>query len=371
VIYRKVALVDMDSYFASVEGVKNPILKRRPLAVVGGGKNPIVLSANYLAKIHGVKTGMIYSEAKKLCKNILFVKADYPQYEFTTLKLLEIIENFFPVYKEASIDEVYIAVDVFEDGVEKLKILKDEIKLRLGLSCTIGVGPNPVIAKSACEIAKPDGFLVVDDLNEFAKQLPIKDIPGVGKKSQKVFKEIGIETLEDFLKNGGISEKLRELVLKEYTEPEFFKHVPPKSIGHSLSLDKEIKSFEELYAVFNYLLFGIYSKLIRGRYGAKNVALYIKDRFGAFSLSHNLAVHTNDFFLLSKVVEDIAKKLYRNYPISKIGISLNNLKIIDSVQCSLFWEEYQRKYEKLAAVGNGLNNTFLSGYFILKSKKII
>lgn len=374
-LYKSVALLDMDSYFASVEESKNPSLRGKPFAVIGNGERPIVISANYVAKSFGVKTGMVITEAKKLCPKIIFVKADFSQYEFTTLKIIQLVEKYFPVYKEASIDEVYIAVDVVGnvfEGLARLKELKEEIKERLNLTCTVGVGKNPIIAKSACEVAKPDGFFVVEDFENFAKELPIKNVVGVGKESAKVLEEFGIETLGQFLDEKrleGLSgfQKLKALILKEYTEPEFFKFVPPKSVGHSLSLDRHVNNLDELLEVYKYLTFGLYSKLLRGKMGAKSVSLYLKDRFGSFSISRSFVFHTNDFLLISKVIESLAERLFRGYPVSKVGISLNNLKVINGIQDSLFWTEEQRKFEKLSE----LDNVFFGGYFVLRGKKIV
>ncbi len=371
-IYKKVALLDMDSYFASIEESKNPSLRGRPIAVIGNGERPIVISANYMAKSSGVKTGMVITDAKKVCPKIIFVKADFSHYEFTTLKIVQLVEKYFPVYKEASIDEMYIALDSVENGINRLISLKEEIKEKLSLKCTIGVGQNPIVAKSACEVAKPDGFFVVDDFYEFAKSLPIKNVSGIGKESMKLLEEFKIETLGEFLKEKKIDgvgsfQKLKTLILKEYTEPEFFKFVPPKSVGHSLSLDKHAKDLNELIEVYKYLTFGLYAKLLRGRLGAKSVSLYLKDRFGSFSISRSFIYYTNDFFLISKVVENLVEKLFRGYPVSKIGISLNNLRVIDGVQSTLFWDDYQKRFERLSE----LENVFFAGYFVLKGKKIV
>jgi DNA polymerase-4 len=375
VLYKCVALLDMDAYFASVEEAKNLSLRGRPFAVIGNGERPIVISANYVAKSFGVKTGMVITKARKLCPKIIFVKADFSQYEFTTLKIIQLVEKYFPVYKEASIDEVYIAVDSIGDvsyGVERLKELKEEIKEKLNLTCTVGVGRNPIIAKSACELAKPDGFFVVQDFEEFAKDLPIKNVTGIGKESEKILEGLGIGTLEQFLNDkrlDGLSgfQKLKTLILKEYTESEFFKFVPPKSIGHSLTLDRHVSNLEELLEVYKYLTFGLYAKLLRGRMGAKSVSLYLKDRFGSFSISRSFIFYTNDFLLISKVVENLVEKLFRGYPVSKVGISLNNLKLIDGVQSSLFWDEQRKRFEKLAE----FENIFFGGYFVLRTKKIV
>jgi len=192
-VYKLVALLDMDSYFASIECAKNPALRNRPIAVIGIGEKTVITSANYLARSYGIKTGMNIKEAKKLCPKIIFLKADFPYYELTTLKIAQIIEKYFPVYKEASIDEFYIALDNVDSPIKRLGMLKDEIYESYSLKCTIGVGCNPYIAKLLAR-SQTDGFLVVDDVDSFSKGVDISKVLGIGKSTKHVLDELGIQT---------------------------------------------------------------------------------------------------------------------------------------------------------------------------------
>lgn len=368
-MFGKIALLDMDSYFASIECAKNPKLKNYPIAVVGNGEKTVITSANYKAKSFGVKTGMNLSEAKKICPNIIFVKADFSYYEFTTLKIVNIIDKYFPIYKEASIDEFYIALDNINSPMQRLKDLKDEIYEKLSLTCTIGIGKNPIIAKTACEYAKPNGFFVVDDFDDFSEKVHISLVPGIGSGSMKILKEYNIETLKEFLSNNNLPnsfDKLKYLILKDYTEPEFFKVNLPKSIGHYLTMDKKLESLEEVLEIGKYLLFGLYSKLVRHKMGAKSLAVYLKDSVGNFSISKSLGLYSNDYLVFSKVVEELYKSLYSGRPVSKIGLSLNNLRLLNYFQESLFWNEELKRFERLI----NINDTFFAGFFVLKQKKV-
>lgn len=359
----------MDSYFASIECAKNPKFRNYPIAVVGNGEKTVVTSANYIAKAFGVKTGMNLKEAKKLCPNVVFVRADFSYYEFTTLKITNIIDKYFPIYKEASIDEFYIALDNVSSPLQRLKDLKDEIYEKIFLTCTIGVGRNPIVAKTACEYAKPNGFFVVDDFEEFSEKIRIELVPGIGTNSSKILKEYHIETLKEFLSNNNLPslfDKLKYLILKDYTEQEFFKVNLPKSIGHYLTLDKKLENLEEVLEIGKYLLFGLYSKLIRYKMGAKSLSVYLKDSIGKFSISKSLGLYFNDYVFFSKVVEELYRKIYFGRQVNKIGLSLNNLKLLNSFQESLFWDDELKKFEKLINV----SNTFFAGFFVLKEKKV-
>lgn len=371
-MYKRVALIDMDSYFSSIECAKNPTLITKPIAVIGHSERTVITSINYVAKSYGIKTGMNLKEAKKLCPKIIFIKADFPYYEFTTLKIVSLIEKYFPIWKEASIDEFYIPLDCVDNPLERLKDLKNEIYERLLLKFTIGIGSNPIIAKIACEFAKPDGFFEVNDIISFSKQISIYLIPGIGKRNFEVLSNFGVQTLWDFLYRSDLPtdfDFLKYNILKDYTEPEFFRFVPPKSIGHNFTLDRSIQNIDELLEIGKYLLFSLYSKLLRYKMGTKSLAVYFKNISGTFSISKSLGIYSNDFVLLSNVTEKLFKIIYTNRKINKIGLSLGNLKIIDGFQNSLFWNNEIARLEKISQLYEKLGSVTLGGFFILKQKK--
>lgn len=368
--YEKVALLDMDSYYASIECARNPALRKKPVAVIGTGEKTVVTSANRLAKSYGVKTGMTIPEARRLCPGVVFVKADFSYYEFTTLKIAQLIERYFPVYREASIDEFYIALDPVDRPLERLMDLKDEVRERLGLTCTVGVASNPIVAKAACELSKPDGFLVVEHLDEIADVLSLKDLPGIGSRWGKFVEELGLSTLGDFLRyEGPLPDDLvflRALTRKSYTDGELFRIDPPKSMGHYLTLDRIGTSFEELLEIEKYLLFGIYSKMLRWRMGAKVITVMFRHTDGtSVATSRSLGLHVTDFVSIKRVVEDLLRKLWDGKSFAKVGLVLSGLKLLGWRQPSLFWEELEERFRRIAS----LENLYVAGFVTLKSKR--
>ncbi|ODN31048.1 DNA polymerase Y family protein [Fervidobacterium thailandense] len=371
-LYRRVALLDMDSYFASIECVRNLALARRPFAVIGHGEKTVVTSPNAVAKKYGVRTGMTLNEAKSLCPEIVFIKADFTYYEFTTLKIVQLIEKYFPVYKEASIDEFYIALDPVDKPLERLKDLKETIRNTLGLSCTIGVGMNPIVAKTACELSKPNGFFVVDNLREFSYFVDIKSVPGVGKSTAEILERLGIRFLSELLKtdfpDGSEISRLKFLITKEYTEPEFFKQQLPKSVGHFYTFDKNLRNFDEGAEILTYLLYGLYSKILRSRMGAKSLSVLVKFYDGTrLGLSRSLGIPVSDFTLLKNVVLEMLKKIWKDKPVVKMGVMLSNLKKVNGKQLSLFWSNEEFRYERLSFV----EDVHFGGFLTFKDKKAV
>ncbi len=375
-----IALIDMDNYFASVEIARNPFLISKPVAVIGLGKKTVVTSANYLAKMFGVKIGTTPQEAIKLCPNIVLVKADFGEYERTSLRIYEIINKYFPIIKEASVDEFYVDCLAIENYIERLKDVKNDIREEIGITCSIGVGPNPLIAKMASEVEKPDGFVVVNDVEEFLKTRSVSDIPGIGKVGKEMLSKI-VENAYEFsqlsdsalLRYGGNSllALSRGLTTNSYNRKVFFSIEPPKSIGHSITLDKPVKSFNELFDILEYLFYCAYIRMVRGELKTKGLSLYLKDFLGnSLSISKSLSIHNDDYYLLQKVLKELLKKLYSGNKIVKIGVSLINLKKLDFDQIGLFWEN--EKMKKIAQISDVKPASFwtLGNYKILEKNAI-
>ncbi len=371
-LYRRVALLDMDSYFASIECFRNSFLAKKPMAVIGHGEKTVVTSPNAVAKKYGVRTGMTINEARSLCPEIVFIKADFAYYEFTTLKIVQLIEKYFPVYKEASIDEFYIALDPVDKSIERLKDLKEAIRSTLGLSCTIGVGMNPIIAKTACEFSKPNGFFVVDNLKEFSYFVDVKSVPGIGKSTAEAFEKLGIRFLSDLLKTefpeGSEISRLKFLITKEYTEPEFFERRLPKSVGHFYTFDKSLRNFDEGAEILTYLLYGLYSKILRNRMGAKSLSVLVRFHNGTrLGLSRSFGVPVSDFTLLKNVALEMLRKVWKDKPVVKMGVTLGNLKKVNGKQLNLFWHDEESRYERLSFV----EDIHFGGFLTFKDKKAV
>ncbi len=375
-----IALIDMDNYFASVEIARNPFLIGKPVAVIGLGKKTVVTSANYLAKVFGVKIGTTPQEAIKLCPGIVLVKADFGEYEKTSLRIYEIINKYFPIIKEASVDEFYVDCLAVENYVERLRDVKNDIREEIGITCSIGVGPNPLIAKMSSEVEKPDGFVVVDNVEDFLKTRSVSDIPGIGKVGKEMLSKIVENAYEltqlcdtELLRYGGNSllALARGVNAKSYNRKLFFSTEPPKSIGHSITLDKPVKSFSELLEIVDYLFYCAYVRMIRGELKTKGLSLYLKDFLGnSLSISKSLSIHSDDYYLLEKVLKDLLKKLYNGNKIAKIGVSLINLKKLDFDQIGLFWENERMK--KIAQISDVKPGSFwtLGNYKMLEKKAI-
>ena len=181
-----IACMDMDAFFASVEQRDTPALKGKPIAVTGAGERTVITTSSYEARKFGVKTGMTTFQAKRLCPEIIFVVGNNTKYAQICKQLEEICQRFTPDIEIYSIDEVFLDITgshhLFHGPENLARTLKATVRNELSLTCTVGIGPNILIAKLVSDLAKPDGLQWVkeDMVPALLEQLPVKKLWGIG-----------------------------------------------------------------------------------------------------------------------------------------------------------------------------------------------
>ncbi|WP_417659473.1 DNA polymerase IV [Pseudidiomarina sp.] len=185
---RKIALLDLDAFFASAEVLRDPALRERPFAVGGGGERGVVATANYLARQYGVRSAMSGAHARRLCPELHFVTPDHGYYRDISKKVLSILQETTPLVEPASIDEFYLDLTENTKYHGSASVTMESIRHALrafGLTASAGISNQKMVAKIASEENKPDGQFVVppERVLDYLAQLKLKRIPGVGPKS--------------------------------------------------------------------------------------------------------------------------------------------------------------------------------------------
>jgi DNA polymerase IV (DinB-like DNA polymerase) len=210
---RVVMLVDLDYFFAQLEELRNPTLKGKPVVVgMYSGRTEdsgAVSTSNYLARKFGVKSGLPLFLAKKRLegKEAVFLPVDYDYYQQVSDKLMALLRGYADALEQAGIDEAYLDVTQrihgsYEKAQALVAEMKQVIKEQVGVTFSVGIGPNKLIAKIASDMHKPDGVTVVraDDVQAFLSPLPVDSLLGVGKKTVAKMAEMGITTIGDLVK---------------------------------------------------------------------------------------------------------------------------------------------------------------------------
>ena len=194
--------VDMDAFYASVELIKDPSLRGKPVIVGGQGGRGVVTSASYEAREFGIRSAMPTIQARRLCPRGIFLPNDFAAYQDLSAKIREVFLSFTPLVEPLSLDEAFLdvsgSVKLFGDPVTIARTVKERIA-ELGLTCTVGVAPNKFLAKLASTRAKPDGLLVVppDGVEAFLHPLPVRALWGVGEATGETLRRLGIKTVGD------------------------------------------------------------------------------------------------------------------------------------------------------------------------------
>jgi DNA polymerase-4 len=291
-------LVDMNAFFISCEMTRNDSLVGISAAVAGDPKKRtgIILAANYEARSCGVKTTMVLHEALKLCPKIVLVPPDHRFYEQKSKEVMDLLSNYTPILEQNSIDEAWLDMTgcegLFGKPVEAAKRIMDEIKVRLGLWCSIGIAENKFLAKMAAEMKKPLGIteLWKQDIPIKLWPLPVKEMYGIGGKTAEKLNHMGIKTIGDLARFD------RNLIVKTFGKGvnEIYLHAngidnspvlariadDMKSIGRAKTLPEDISDIEKAKPVLMELADDI--GMTTRRHGKKGRTVHITLKYSDF-----------------------------------------------------------------------------------------
>ncbi|NLK52378.1 MAG: DNA polymerase IV [Syntrophomonadaceae bacterium] len=363
---RVILLADMNSFFASVHQALKPELRGKPVIVTGDPekRRGIVIAASYEAKTLGVKTGMLVGEARVLCPQGVFITSQYHHYVRFSSRILAIMRNFTPLVEPFSIDEAFLDVTGCENlwgpPQEIARKLKQEIYQELKIKCSVGVGPNKLLAKMAAGLQKPDGLTVLTyaDVPKRLWPLPVRKLFGVGRRYEQHLSRIGIWTI------GGLAqcsvERLRKRfgvigeVLRQCANGIDPSPVDPhsldeyKSMGHQITLPRDYVG-EEVKVVLLELADMVGQRVRDKGYKGKTVTLVLRDAdLTWLSRMKTLSFYTDLSLDLYQAAVELWKQHWSPvWPVRLVGLSLSNLVTGAAEQGTLFIDRDKiRKAEK-------------------------
>jgi DNA polymerase-4 len=283
--------IDLDAFFVSVEQVDNPNLRGKPV-VVGGKpeRRGVVAAASYEARAFGLHAGMPLATASRLCPQAIFIEGSFLKYRRTSQRFMTILADFSPYLEPMGLDEAYLEVTGFESihgSIRNMaRVIKKRIKAELRLSASIGIASGKVVAKVASELSKPDGLLEVAAGEEcsFLAPLPIAKLPGVGKKTERRLKGLGINTIGELASTPLATLKHRlgvygELLHRHANGIDERRVMPPalaKSISRETTFAEDTKDYLKLRATLRYLSERVGSQLREQGKEARCVSLKLR-----------------------------------------------------------------------------------------------
>lgn len=349
--------VDLDEFFVGVERALDFRLRGKPVVVMGRKERGVVASASYEARAYGICAGMPLSLAYRLCPQAIFIEGRFSLYKEFSDKFFAILSCFTPDIEPAGIDEAYLDLTGFEplygQPKETAKRIKQRINEELGLTASIGIAPSKLVAKVASDLSKPDGLLEVVPGEEanFLSPLPVRLLPGVGPKAEKVLKGIGVRTIGEL---ASLSPSFLQylfgttgLMLHQYANGIDNSPVEPppeaKSISRSITLSKDTLDRSFLEAVLSYLSEEVGAELRSQRKKARCIILKLRYAdFETLQRQKRLKAATDDDRVIfgegKGLLEGILSQ--RNKLVRLIGIGVSQLEM----ESQLFlWEGERRK----------------------------
>jgi len=288
--------LDMDAYFASIEQACNPSLRGKPVVVCGetsaeqGWGRTIVTTASYEARRFGIKTGCTVPEARRRCPDVAIVCGDPEKYLDTSRRLHRILLRYTDRVEVYSIDECFMDLaGTRRDPVTAAAEIKKAVRTELGLTCSIGVGPNKLIAKLAGDLQKPDGLVTMSRAEALVlfEDLPVQEVWGVGERTAERLARVGIFTAAELGRAplsmlttmfGVWGYRLQAMGCGHCDDP-VARHDEKrvvKSVGHSHTLPKDTANVTIIQAYLRLLAERVGERLRRYGKAGSTVSLYVR-----------------------------------------------------------------------------------------------
>ena len=330
-----IAHLDCDAFYVSVELLRRPDLVGKPVVVAGSGPRAVVTTASYEARRYGVGSASPAAHARRLCPEAVFLEPDFDAYREKSREVWELVGLRLPVVSQVGLDEGYADVTECEKPLRVLRELVDEVRARSGITISVGVGPNRLIAKVSSDLEKPRGFVAMgreEACRRLASASP-RIIPGFGPKTVERLASLGYTTIgaiqaadpETLTRRFGARHG-RDLHQRAHfhgsdvVEPE---SGPAKSRSQETTFDRDIADPGELEAVLGRLAAklaeGMRKKAIRGRTVAIKVRL---DDWTTVTRARTLPVAVSD----TETIAGVAVELLRAYapprPVRLLGVRM-------------------------------------------------
>ena len=336
--------MDMDHFYTAVEEREHPEYRGKPVVVgadpkEGKGRG-VVSTSNYEARKAGVRSGMPISRAWKLCPEAIYLPPNFPLYIKVSKEIMEIAQKYADKFEQWGIDEAFLDVsERVKDYAEAEAVatqIKREISKKEQLTCSIGIGPNKLIAKIASDYQKPDGLTVVreGEAEAFLAPLPVRKLLWVGRKTEAKLKEMGINTIGDLARYDptALTEKFgvmgthMHLMARGIDRSEVEPRTEVKSISHETTFEEDTDDADIVLQALDRLSEEVCREVVNQSLFFKTVTIKVRyENFETHTRSKTLAFMTNRLQDLKKTARELLQVYLRqDRKVRLIGVRVSN-----------------------------------------------
>ncbi|TSB45325.1 DNA polymerase IV [Alkalicoccobacillus porphyridii] len=361
-------LVDMESFYASIEVARSPQYKGKPLVVSGdpNRRSGVILAASKEAKHYGVKNAERLWEAQQKCAHLIIVPPHMQDYIHASMEITSILKAFTDLVEPYSIDEQFMDVThsqrLFGTPIEMAKQVQQQIWNKFRVRARVGIGENKILAKLACDNfakKKEDGIfeLRADQLKDTLWPLPVENLFGVGHRMKEHLYNRGIRTIgqlaqtkvDFFKKRWGIHGQVLWMSAQgvDYSPVKLSTHEGQKAIGHGMTLPYDYASLEDIHVVILELCEEVCHRARRNHVQGFTVTLGVSgasyEMHTGFHRQYKMPYETNSAPTLYKYACQLLDQFWDGLPVRRINVSLSSLSSDEAVQLDLF--DYQQQQE--------------------------
>ena len=334
---RRIAHVDMDAFYVSVELQRRPELRGKPVVVAGTGPRAVCTTASYEARRFGVGSATPASTARRLCPQAIFVAPDFELYRERSRELMAIVKRLVERVEVIGLDEAYLDLTGLERPRAAAKRVKATVADETGLTCSIGIGPNKLVAKVASDADKPDGFIelgVEEARARFGGASPGL-IPGIGPKTVRRLEARNITTLAALAAapesslvawfGANLGPHLGRLARFE-DERELQTVRIAKSESCETTFDHDLRGVPALEPVLDRLTQRLCEGLTRQRRAGRTIGIKVRlDDFSTHTRARTIEEPTNDLTTVRELASALLNELDPERPVRLLGVRVAGL----------------------------------------------
>ncbi len=332
----------MDAFFAAVEQKRRPELIGKPV-VIGGSGDPtqrgVVSTASYEARKFGIHSAMPLKTAHNLCPHAIFLPVDYEAYARESKRIKDILRRFSPVMEDVGIDEAFLDISGIDKTSEDIAAeIKRLIRDETGLTCSIGIAPNKLLAKIASDMKKPDGLTIIlqNNIERILWPLPVRKLWGIGPKTEKYLKDMGVETIGKLAslpldtlidKFGPSYGNYLYYASRGIDDSPLVTHWEPKSISRETTFQKDVANWQFIAKTLAELTREVVTDMKDSGFKARTVTVKVRfSDFETLTRAHTIPQPTDSEEEIRKAAFSCLKRVELKKKVRLIGVRASRLE---------------------------------------------